>query len=159
MLFRSDSYQNADEADPRNAGRRDKAEFAYSEPNSQNGQDWIELGNLFFKAAAYNEALDAYTKAVKIDPTSGWACSNLAMSLEFTGKYKEAVPIYLKSIDLFTSSKDKAISWNRLGNVYRRMNDPENAKKAYKNGAELSDEKESLLTRARFSLLGNCYSN
>lgn len=153
------AYQNADEVDPQNAGRRDKADFAYSEPNSQNAQVWIELGNLFFKAASYNDAVDAYTKAVKIDPASGWAYSNLAMSLVFQGKYKESIPVYLKSIDLFTSNKDKAISWNRLGNVYRRMNDSDNAKKAYKSAVNLSDEKESLLTRTRFSLLGNCYSN
>jgi len=154
-----EAYQNADAVDPQNAGKRDKADFAYSVPNSQNPQVWIELGNLFFKAAAYNDAVEAYTKAVKIDPASGWAHSNLAMSLVYQGKYKEAIPVYLKSIELFTSGKDKAVSWNRLGNVYRRMNDSENAKKAYKNAADLSDEKESLLTRARFSLLGNCYSN
>ena len=153
------AYQNADEVDPQNAGRRDTAEFAYSEPNSHSPQVWIELGNLFFKAASYSDAADAYAKAVRIDPSSGWAHSNLAMSFVFLGRYKEAVPVYLKSIDLFSSSKDKAVSWNRLGNVYRRMNDSENAKKAYRNAVSLSDEKESLLTRTRFSLLGNCYSN
>ena len=153
------AYQNADEVDPQNAGRRDKADLAYSEANSQNAQVWIELGNLFFKAASYSDAMDAYTKAVRIDPASGWAYSNLAMSLVFQGKYKDAVPAYLKSIDLFSSEKDKAVSWNRLGNVYRRMNDYDNAKKAYQNAVKLSDEKASLLTRTRFSLLGNCYSN
>ena len=153
------AYQNADEIDPQNTGRRDKVDFAYSEPNSQNEQVWIELGNLFFKAASYTEAVDAYTKAVKIDPASGWAHSNLAMSLVFQGKYEAAVPVYLKSIDLFNNNKDKAVSWNRLGNVYRRMNDSTNAKKAYQNAVKCSDEKASLLTRTRFSLLGNCYSN
>lgn len=153
------AYQNADEVDPHNAGRRDRAEFAYSDANTQNAQVWLELGNLFFKAASYSEAVKAYTKAIQIDPSSGWAHSNLAMSLVFQGRHRDAVPVYLKSIELFTNSRDKAVSWNRLGNVYRRLNELENARKAYENGAKLSDEKTSLLTRTRFSLLGNCYTN
>lgn len=153
------AYQNADEIDPENAGKRDKVDLAYSESNSKNAQVWLELGNLFFKAASYTEAVRAYTKAVNIDPTSGWSHSNLAMSLVFQGKHKEAVSIYMKSIELFHNDQEKAVSWNRLGNVYRRMNEYENAKKAYQNALKLSDEKASLLTRTRFSLLGNCYSN
>jgi len=149
------AYQKADELDPENAGRRGSMDLSYSEPNSQNAQVWIELGNLFFKAGSYHEAVGSYEKAVKIDPTSGWACSNLAMGLVLQNKYREAVPLYLKSIDLFTNDTDKATAWNRLGNVYRKMNDYDNAKKAYQNAVLLSNEKTSLLTRTRFTLLGN----
>ena len=77
------------------------------------------------------------------------------MALVFQGNYKEAVPLYLKSIDMFPDDKDKSVAWNRLGNVYRKMNDYENAKQAYQNAVQLSDEKTSLLTRTRFTLLGN----
>jgi hypothetical protein len=35
------------------------------------------------------------------------------------------------------------------------MNDYDNAKKAYQNALLLSNEKPSLLTRTRFTLLGN----
>ena len=125
------AYQKADELDPQNAGQHDNMELASLEPNSRSAQVWLELGNLFFKSGSYKEAADAYTNAVKIDPSSGWAHSNLAMSFVFQGKHKEAVSVYLKSIDLFSSDKDKAVSWNRLGNVYRKMNDEENARKAY----------------------------
>lgn len=153
------AYQKADELDPQNAGKRDNMELASLEPNSRSAQVWLELGNLFFKSGAYKEAANAYANAVKIDPSSGWAHSNLAMSFVFQGRYKEAVSVYLKSIELFNSDKDKAVSWNRLGNVYRKMNDEDNARKAYQAAVILSDEKTNLLTRTRFSLLGNCYAN
>jgi tetratricopeptide (TPR) repeat protein len=153
------AYQKADELDPQNAGQRDNVEFASLEPNSRNAQVWLELGNLFFKSGSYKEAADAYANAVKIDPSSGWAHSNLAMSLVFQGKHKEAISVYLKSIELFGSDKDKAVSWNRLGNVYRKINDEENARKAYQTAVLLSNKKTNLLTRTRFSLLGNCYAN
>jgi tetratricopeptide (TPR) repeat protein len=153
------AYQKADDLDPENAGRRGNMDLSHFEPNSQNAQVWIELGNLFFKAGSYNEAVGAYEKAVKIDPSSGWAHSNLAMGFVLQSKYKEAVPLYLKSIELFTDDRDKATAWNRLGNVYRKMNDYENAKKAYQNAVLLSNEKTSLLTRTRFTLLGNVVVN
>jgi len=153
------AYQKADELDSQNADWRDNLEAARLEPNSRSAQVWIELGNLFFKSASYKEAEDAYANAVKIDPASGWAHGNLAMSLVFQGKYTESVSVYLKSIDLFTSDKDKAVSWNRLGTVYRKMNDEDNARKAYQHAVVLSKEKVNLLTRTRFSLLSNCYSH
>ncbi|MBI3162703.1 MAG: tetratricopeptide repeat protein [Chloroflexi bacterium] len=154
-----DAYQQADELDPQNAGRRDHADIVRLEPNSRSAQVWLELGNLLFKSGSYNEAANAFAKAIQIDPASGWAHSNLAMSYVFQGRHAEAVSVYLKSIDLFHTHCDKAISWNRLGNVYRKMNDEENARKAYQIAASLSNEKANLLTRARFSLLGNCYAN
>ena len=153
------AYQKADDLDPQNAGKREKMDAAVSGPNSSNAQVWIELGNLFFKSASYSEAVNAYANAVKIDPSSGWAQSNLAMSLVYQGKYKEAIPVYLKSIELFTDDKDKAASWNRLGNVYRKLNDESSAMKAYQTAVILSDEKTDLLTRTRFSLLSNCYTS
>lgn len=153
------AYQKADECDPQGAGQRDRQDLSSLEPNSHSAQVWLELGNLFFKSGLYKEAAGAYGNAVKIDPTSAWAQSNLAMSLVYLGKYREAASIYLKSIDLFETDTEKAITWNRLGNVYRKMNDEYNARKAYQNAVSLSNEKASLLTRTRFSLLGNCYAN
>lgn len=153
------AYQQADVLDPAGAGRHDTMDLAYIEPNSQNAQVWIELGNLFFKAGSYKEAVGSYEKAVRLDPASGWAHSNLAMALVFEGRYPDAVQLYRKSIDLFTEDKDRSVAWNRLGNVYRRMNDFENAKTAYQNAVKLSNERTSLLTRTRFSLLGNCVAS
>ncbi|MBL8076597.1 MAG: tetratricopeptide repeat protein [Anaerolineales bacterium] len=153
------AYQKADELDPQNTGKRDRADMSISGPNSHNAQVWLELGNLFFKSASYADAAEAYANAVKMDPASGWAHSNMAMSLVFQGRYKEAIPVYMKSIELFTTDKEKATSWNRLGNVYRKLNDQSNAQKAYQTAVILSNEKTSLLTRARFTLLGNCVAS
>jgi tetratricopeptide (TPR) repeat protein len=89
-------------------------------------------------------------------PLNGWAFNNLALSLTFQSKFEEAVPLYQKSIELFKSDKEKADAWNRLGNVYRRLNDYDNAIVAYQNAVKLNNETATLLTRTRFSLLGNC---
>ncbi|MCC7119738.1 MAG: tetratricopeptide repeat protein [Anaerolineales bacterium] len=155
----ANAYQQADELDPQNSGKHERSDLASASSNSQNAQVWLELGNLFFKSASYDEAVDAYTHAVALDTTSGWAHSNLAMSLVFQGRYQDAVPVYLNSIELFSDDKDKATTWNRLGNVYRKLNDQSAALKAYQTAVILANEKTNLLTRTRFTLLGNCYAS
>jgi tetratricopeptide (TPR) repeat protein len=62
--------------------------------------------------------------------------------------------LYQRSIELFTSDKDKAITWNRLGNVYRLMNDYDNAIAAYQTADELDPENSTLSLRSSFGLLG-----
>lgn len=151
------AYQKADELDPENDGIHDNVEYFYTDPNEQNAQVWDELGDLFFKAGAYSEAANAYEKAVEMDLNSGRSFSNLALALVFQGKYQDAIPLYQQSIILFKDDKDKAASWNRLGNVYRKLNDYDNAIAAYQNAISLNNEQTTLLTRTRFSLLGNCY--
>jgi tetratricopeptide (TPR) repeat protein len=150
------AYQKADELNPDHAGLRDTVEYLHSEPNTTNARVWNELADTFFKSASYQEASNCYRKVVEMEPGNGGAYSNLALSLTYQSKFDEAVPLYLKSIDLFHTDKDKAETWNRLGNVYRRLNDYDHAIKAYQNGMKLNKDKMTLLTRARFSLLGNC---
>jgi tetratricopeptide (TPR) repeat protein len=69
------------------------------------------------------------------------------------------IPLYQKSIELLQDDKDKAVTWNRLGNVYRKLNDYERAIQAYQKAVALTDEDAGLLTRTRFSLLSNLPSN
>ncbi|MCJ7435699.1 MAG: tetratricopeptide repeat protein [Anaerolineales bacterium] len=150
------AYQTADELDPENAGIHDSIGYFHSEPNAKNAQVWDELGDIFLKAGSYSEAENAYKKAIELDAMSGWSYGNLALTLVHRGRYQDAIHSYLKSIEVFKDNKDKAISWNRLGNVYRKLNDYDNAITAYQNAVKLNDEHETLLTRTRFSLLGNC---
>lgn len=150
------AYQKADELDPDHAGLRDSVEYLHCEPNNGNARLWNDLGDTFFKGGSYQEASNCYRKVTEMEPLNGRAYNNLALSLTYQAKFNEAVPLYLKSVDLFKDDKDKAEAWNRLGNVYRRLNDYDHAIQAYQNGMKLSHEKMTLVNRARFSLLGNC---
>ena len=153
----SAAYQKADELDPDHAGVHDPVEYLHVEPNSVNVQVWSELGDTFFKACSYREASDCYHKVVEMEPLNGLAHRNLAMSLTHQSRFAEAVPYYLRGAELLTDDKKKADTWNQLGNVYRRLNDYDKAIAAYQNAIKLNHEQDTLLTRARFSLLGNCY--
>ena len=109
---------------------------------------WNELGNIYISIGAYEQAIDVYHKAIELDPEYGWPYSNLALTYFSQGKYTEAIPLYQKSIELLGANKEKATSWNRLGNAYRSLNNIENAAKAYKNAAALDPDNKSFITNA-----------
>lgn len=109
---------------------------------------WNELGNIYISIGAYEQAIDVYHKAIELDPEYGWPYSNLALTYFSQGKYAEAIPLYQKSIELLGGNKEKATSWNRLGNAYRSLNNIENAAKAYKNAVALDPDNKSFITNA-----------
>lgn len=150
------SYQRASELDKKNGGVYDSTIIFEVSEEYKTADFWNELGKLLLKTGAYDKAASAFRKAIKLEPSSGHAHSYLARALTAQGKYKEAVFLFRKSIDLIANNKEKANAWNRLGDVHRKLNDYDNALKAYQNASALTNDKFSLLSRTRFSLLSNC---
>jgi tetratricopeptide (TPR) repeat protein len=150
------AYQKADELDPQMAGARDRYGNFQIEANSTSAQVWNDLGRLFFKTGSYDEAVRAYCQAIQLEPDFAWPYSNLALTLVYQSDYLAALPLYKRSLELFEDPKDKAISWNRLGNAYRKLNDYDNANAAFQQAVKLNSGGNPILTRTRFSLLSNC---
>jgi tetratricopeptide (TPR) repeat protein len=101
---------------------------------------WNELGNLYFLSGAYPQAVHAYHRAIKLDEGSGRPYSNLALTYVQQGKFDQAVDLYRRSIELLAENKEKAISWSRLGNVYRTLRNYQEALRAYQRADELDPE-------------------
>jgi tetratricopeptide (TPR) repeat protein len=123
--------------------------------NKKNAQIWNELGNIYYNTGAFDEAMHAFEMAIELDPIYGWSYNNLASIYIHNKRYAEAIPLYEKGLQLLDEQKDKAVLWNRMGDAYRRLNEQEQAVMAYRKAMELDPDNVSLLTRARFSLLGN----
>jgi superkiller protein 3 len=122
----------------------------------ENAHLWNELGSIYFNTGAYDEAINAFKKAIELDCSYGWSYNNLAALYTRQGHYQDAIPLYQKGLQFLGEPKDKAMLWNRLGDAYRRLDDHDRAAAAYRKAMELDPDNVSLLTRARFSLLGNC---
>ena len=120
--------------------RRDAGAGLASQNHSDAAVEWNETGNMHFKRGDYEKAIGAYNKAIQLAPALGWPYCNLALIYVIQNQFAEAILLYQKSIDLLTSEKDKAICWNSLGNVYRRLDDYANAVAAYQNAAALDPE-------------------
>lgn len=100
---------------------------------------WNELGNVYVKIGAVDEAISAYLRAIEMNPKYGWPYSNLALAFAGKGEYDEAVKLYRKSIELFQSNREKAVSWNRLGDAFRQMQDYKAALNAYQVADEMKN--------------------
>ncbi len=98
---------------------------------------WNEIGNLYFMSGAYDQAVYAYHRSIELDGTYGRPYSNLALTYVQQGKYQEAVVLYRRSLERLTDEKEKAISWNRLGNVHRHLKEYRQAIVAYQQADEL----------------------
>lgn len=125
------------------------------EVQPKNAYEWNELGNIYLKIGSNDKAIESFNQAIKLDPYFGWAYSNLALAYNHSKKFKESIPLYRKSIELLDTDKGKAISYNRLGDVYRHMNDQDNAMKAYQMASDLDGNTKPILARARMVLLNN----
>jgi tetratricopeptide (TPR) repeat protein len=101
---------------------------------------WNELGNLYFLSGSYPQAVHAYNRSIHLDEGFGRPYSNLALTYVQQGRFDEAVDLYRRSIELLAENKEKAISWNRLGNVYRYLKDYQQAVVAYRRADELDPD-------------------
>src|SRR5258706_2784029 len=111
---------------------------------------WNELGNLYFISGAYEPAIHAYARSIELDRGFGRPYSNMALAFVHTGKYVDAIELYHRSIELLTDDKEKAITWNRLGILYRQIKDYHSALVAYEQADKLDsrqDEKREEASR------------
>jgi tetratricopeptide (TPR) repeat protein len=105
---------------------------------------WNELGSLFFNTGSYDQAIQAYQKAIELDQCCGQSYSNLATIYIQQERYAEAVPLLEKGIDLYEEGKKKAILWNRLGEAYLHLDDYDNALAAYHTALVLDPENTAI---------------
>ena len=105
---------------------------------------WNELGNIYARSNAYGEAVEAYQKAIALNPEFGWSYCNLAMVYAFQGRTDEAVTLLKKSIDLLWTEKDKSVAWNRIGDILRQAGQYPGAIEAYQNADRLNQAQVSV---------------
>lgn len=150
------AYQNASELDKLYGGVYDSPIVFEVSEEYKTADFWKDLGKLLFKTGGYEKAALAFQEAIRLEPSAGNVYGYLARALSAQGQYLESIFLYRKSIELLSTDKEKADAWNRLGDVHRKLNDYDNALKAYQNATALSKDKFNLLSRTRFSLLSNC---
>jgi tetratricopeptide (TPR) repeat protein len=127
----------------------------FVENTPRNSIDWNELGNSYTSSKKFDDAIEAYKKAIEMNPKYGQPFSNLGFIYYRLGKYEIAILLYKKSIDLLDTPEDKAVSWNKLGDAYRRLGDYGNASAAYQKSSEMAPAMSPVMARARATLLEN----
>jgi tetratricopeptide (TPR) repeat protein len=109
---------------------------------------WNEIGNIYLKFGSPKEAIAAFSKAIDLNPDSGWGYSRLGDAFLQTGEFGHALFQYRKSLQLMETPGNQAEIWNKIGDAYRALKDIDNAIQAYKKadaldmGTAISDQNE-----------------
>jgi superkiller protein 3 len=101
------------------------------------------MGDAYYRLKKYNEAIDAFQKAIEIDPKYAYAYNNMGIALRKQGKYNDAIAAYKKAIEV--DPKD-AYAYNNMGvalNEQKRYNE---AVASYQKAIELDPADTSAKT-------------
>ena len=75
---------------------------------------WFVLGNCYQSQAEFSQAVDAYKKALTIQPNLAAIHNNLGYALQKSGKYSEAIASYRKALQLQPDCQEAYVN---LGNA------------------------------------------
>jgi tetratricopeptide (TPR) repeat protein len=110
---------------------------------------WNEIGSIYQKMGLLNESIQAYRKAIELNPDSAQFNINLAHSYFQRKEFGRAISLYQKCIPLLKTAQEQAVAWNKIGDAYRAMKDLENAVAAYRKADELDMQPLGLSANAR----------
>ncbi len=100
-------------------------------------EDWNNKGRQLAKPGKYEEAIDAYTRAIELDPKFAGAYNNRANNYFRLGKYEQAIIDYTKTIEL---QPKLSISYANRGRCYEKLGKSQKAINDYKTAAKMGFE-------------------
>jgi tetratricopeptide (TPR) repeat protein len=105
-----------------------------------NADGWALLGRAYHFLRRYDEAAEAYKKAVSLSPLNIGYATTLGLVLGQAGELDEGLAV-LQKVTSSPGYKDAA-GWVNLGWIYRNMNRADESIAAYKKGLELDPKQE-----------------
>jgi len=108
--------------------------------NNPNDTDTLyHLADLYERNAQYKEAIDTYTKVLKIKPDAGYVYFKIGTAYDRINQPAEAVTAFQSAIKYMPSY---AVAYNNLGIAYGKLN---------KNDQEIGALKKAIKLRPRYS--------
>ena len=115
-----------------------------------NAANWSEIGRQAIDAKRWNEALNAYNKAIELNPNDASAYNNRGLAYDNLDKNDLAIADYEKAIELNPKYRD---AFNNIGNSYGRRGYYKQAILYYDRAIELNqNDADAYYNR------GNAYS-
>ena len=99
--------------------------------------DYIREGNACFNNKEYEKALEAYAKALELDPEYVYAYNGRGNAYQALGEYEKAVSDYDRALEL---DPEYVNAYNGRGNTYKALGEYEKAVSDYDRALELDPE-------------------
>ncbi len=96
---------------------------------------WLDTGKAHFMKCEYNEANQAFDKAIELDPNDAMTWNNKGIVLYHQNKYDEAIKAYDKAIRINPRDEE---SWDGKGSALMHQDKYDDAIAAYEKAIELN---------------------
>lgn len=110
------------------------------ELNPADALPWYNLGNIYRAQKRYGNVIDAYRRAIELDPTNARPYFNLGLTYEEQGEYEAALRCFKQATERYKDESDRAVAWNKVGDVYRAQAEFEQAEEAYDQAVEFDPD-------------------
>jgi tetratricopeptide (TPR) repeat protein len=98
--------------------------------------EWLDKGLALYDQGKYDEAIQAYDKAIEIDPQNADAWDNKGTTLHKLGKYDEAIQAYDKAIEL--DYLEDTYAWYNKGLALAKQSKYDEAIQAFDKAIEIN---------------------
>lgn len=106
--------------------------------------DLIKQGVNLNDQGKYDEAIDKYNEALKLEPDNAQANYEMAFTLLRSGKGNDGIPFVEKTIKANPGLQLTAASYDLLGSIYDQGHETAKAIEAYKTGIQLNPKYQRL---------------
>jgi len=107
----------------------------------------LNRGDLLFKEKRYQEALDEFLTAAKVDPKNALAANNAGFIYSKLQRIEDSIEWTKKAIEI---DPKRSVAYQNLGDLYYQLNRLEDARPYYEKYLELaSDKPYAAVVRAR----------
>lgn len=100
-----------------------------------NASDWFDKGVALYNEDNFTGSLDAYEKAIEVDPRNAEAWNNKGIDLGILGKYDEALYAFREATQLNSSYAE---AWYNMGAVFDIQGKYVNAIQAYSTATRIN---------------------
>jgi tetratricopeptide (TPR) repeat protein len=96
---------------------------------------WFMQGLSLYNQEKFSDSLDAYEKALQLDPKDSEAWNNKGIDLGLLGKYDEALSAFENAVSL---NESYAEAWYNMGVIYDFKGEYYTAVQAYKKATQIN---------------------
>lgn len=98
-----------------------------------NNKDWVKKGKLLHQRGEYDQGIDAFKRALNLDPNNKDILIRIGLSYRYKEKYDTAIEWYEKVLEI---DPDDVLALNNIGYAYECKNEFEKAIDFYKKALE-----------------------